>query len=239
VLTLLTDAIRRWRTPPVPDVAAAGRAALAEAERLWSLDLYDPQYGDHTFDGDRCRGIIDHMIRSDEGVGWSWRDPYEADGYGDEWCGITAAYCWRRSIPLATRYTFFASTTRLLAWGQGQPWGKVRNAKPPGRLCVAFDEHSRGMPPDFAPQAGDILLVGGIPGGKRKREGQHVAMVARYDAGLGLFWTVEGNSYGQGPTGEREGVVKTTRPLGLREGQKPSKYHVRWLIRPAPGDLVA
>jgi hypothetical protein len=238
MLTALLAALRALRPEP-PDVAAAGRVALAEAQRLWALDVYDPRRGDHSFDGDRCRAIIDRMIRSDDGIGWSWRDPYEGDGYGDEWCGITAAYCWRHAIPLAVRYTFFASTSRLLAWGEGRPWGKVRNVRPPGRLCVAFDEHSRGMPPGVVPQAGDILLVGGVPGGKRKREGQHVEMVEMFNADARTFSVIGGNATGYGPHRDmQEGVTKSTRWLGLGPHQKPSTYHVRWLIRPAPSDLA-
>lgn len=221
---------------PPADVAAAGQAALIEAEQLWQQDIHDPRRDDQSADGDRCRAFIDCTIRSDDGLGWGWDTPYEGNGFGREWCGAFAARCLRHHVPLAVRRTFFASTTRLLCWGEGRPWERVRSPLPPGRFCVPFNERTRTLPAGVTPQAGDILLVGGVPGGRRKREGQHITIVQSYSDGI--FSVYEGNAHSIGPRGDRrEGVGRGKYPLGLRADQLPGTYHALWLIRPAASDL--
>lgn len=225
----------RSPAPTVPvDLASAGRIALAEARRLFALDIWDPPASDRRPIADRWRGEIGAMIAGDQGLGWHWEGRYPGDG-AYEWCGAFAARCWAAAgLPLAIRRPFFASCYRLHRWATYQAIDeRTPNPRPrtgPHRLCVALDEHSVRLPDGVVPQAGDILIVGD----GRPAYGDHIAIVERF-AGR-AFHTIEGNAIGLGPDGkQRQGVVKATRMLG---GSRPGEYIARWLIRPAPSDLV-
>lgn len=209
----------------------AGDDALAELTALWQRDIRDPAVGDHSPDADRCRGWIDHFIRSSDGLGWSWEPPYAGDGHGVEWCGATAAYAWRGHIDLAVRRRYFASTWRLDRWARYRPVDEHdENARPsgaPDRLLAEFDEHSTALPAGVVPQAGDILLVGPVPGAKIFAWGAHVTVVENFDPATGIFWTLSGNCGGFGPKGDRrQGVSRQRFAIGY------GGYHARRLIRP-------
>ena len=76
-----------------PDpLADAGRIAVCEAKRTWLRDIIDlPPAGTPAFA--RSQPLIDQMIRSEAGLGWSWVDaPYNRNF---EWCGAFASYAWR------------------------------------------------------------------------------------------------------------------------------------------------
>jgi hypothetical protein len=62
--------------------------------------------------------VIDTMIRSDKGLGWTWEDPYEANG-DYAWCGAFAARCYRAAglSPLLA-LAYFSSTYRLARYGR-------------------------------------------------------------------------------------------------------------------------
>lgn len=215
------------------DVAAAGRAALAEARRLFDSDIWDPPKSDHRPIAERWRDAITGMISSDLGLGWTWEGRYEGDG-DFEWCGAFASTCWGAvGLPLATRRPFWASCYRLNRWGLGKPIDdRTPSGKPPGRLCVALDENMKRLPDGVTPQEGDIVIVGGIGSGP----GKHITVVESFDGQD--FHTYEGNARGMGPDGKsRQGVVRARRPLGLHRGQAATAYHARWIIRPAPEDL--
>jgi hypothetical protein len=227
------------RAPPPPvDVAAAGRRAIAEARRLFASDIWDPPKTDDRPVADRWRAAITDMIAGPYGLGWSWEGEYEGDG-DYEWCGAFAARCWSAGgLPLATRRPFWGSCYRLNRWARYLPIdAKTPNPRPssgPYRLCVELDEGSHQLPPGVLAQPGDVLIVGGVGTGP----GKHITLVEEFD-GL-AFRTIEGNATGIGPDGKRrQGVVRARRPLGLPRGAAPSTYHARWLIRPAPGDLLA
>lgn len=213
-------------------LAAAGQAAIDEALRLWRFDIIDPKRSDKSGRASLSRDRIEDMIRS---CGWDWELPYAGDG-DLEWCGIFAGHCWRAAIPQATLRTWLPSTYRLDRWASYSRMEQHRNAPPatpaPMRVYVKLDADSKTI--HVAPRAGDILLVG--PEDAAKAYGVHVCMVERYDPDEQMFYTVEGNATGLGPTGERrQGVVRAKRPLGARKGHS---YIARRLIRPAVSDLT-
>jgi hypothetical protein len=203
---------------------AAGKAAVAEAARLWSSDICDPQRSDHTPRGEHSRKAIQSIVNAG---GWTWLN-YRGDR-DVEWCGLFAAACWRvAGLNPKWFATFWASTYRLDRWCRYQDFNDTKNPKPasgPYRLIANLDSGSKSLP--FEPRAGDILMVGdGIPA-----FGDHITLVESYADGV--FRTIEGNGNGLGPDGKRrQGVVRATRNLG------GSGYCARRLIRPAPGDLV-
>lgn len=239
VSDLLRALIARARPLPTDaDVAAAGRGALAEAERLWREDIIDPKRGDHSAEGEHGRAMIDLMIRGILGLSWSWEQPYDHDGQF-AWCGAFAARCHAGSIPLAIRRRYFASTYRLDRWARYRPVDeRDRNARPkgaPDRLLAVLDEHSTGLPAGVVPQPGDVLLVGPVPGGHVLSCGAHVTLVESYDAGARVFHTIAGNGTGAGPKGDtRQGVVRAKFTVGGRIGH----YHARRLIRPIGADIA-
>lgn len=219
---------------PTTPLERAGVAVIEEAHRLWLLDVIDPRVNDRSSNAIRCRGIIDEIVRSDRGAGWSWLPAYAGDG-AVEWCGMFAAWCWADWLTLPTRKTFWPSTYRLDAWAAYRPVGDARNTRPPSgpyRVRVELDERSTDLG-GVVPQPGDVLLVGdGSPA-----YGDHVTLVERYDSATRTFHTYEGNGGGRGPGGNRQhGVVRAERPLGARAGHS---YIARRLIRPAPADVVA
>lgn len=209
-------------------LASAGERAAGEAVRLWESDIYDPARSDSSPRASDSRAAISDMLKA---CGWSWEIPYRGDGQV-EWCGIFAGTCWR-AAGLDPRWlaTYFASTYRLDLWGRYRSFSNASpNPRPehgPFRLICNLNRESTRVP--FAPQAGDILMVGdGSP-----EFGDHIALVESFDEAKGLFQTVEGNGNGLGPDGKRrQGVVRATRTLG------GSGYCARRLIRPAPSDLL-
>lgn len=239
--------LNAWHSifPPRPDTAAelaeverhidddaleaAGQLAIAEALTLWRRDIYDPKRADKSGHANMCRAVISEIVRSDKGAGWSWLPAYEGDDVKGrpEWCGMFAARCWFRSIPLATRKTHFPSCYRLDAWAFA---GKDARR---GYLQLDADSITADVATfcGTGPRAGDILIVGD----RRPVWGDHIALVERYDAADRMFYTVEGNGVGLGPRGNRrQGIVRAKRPLGARQGHT---YIGRRLIRPAVADL--
>lgn len=231
--------VRSLIAPPAPvvDLELAGRQALAEAVRLFALDVWDPPTGDHRPEAERWRTVITSLIASDAGLGWSWEGRYPGDGSGAEWCGAFASACWGAAgLPLATRRRSWASCLRLQRWASCRPGTDGKPNPPPkvgARLCIALDEHARTLPAGYAFQPGDVIIVGGVGSGA----GRHITVAESFDGEA--FATIEGNGVGLGPDGKRrQGIVRARRPLGLRAGQGPHTYHARWIIRPAVGDLA-
>jgi hypothetical protein len=217
----------------------AGAIALYQAKRTWLTKVIDPP--DASAQYAASRATIDAMIRTTDGLDWSWSQPYVKDG-DYEWCGASASYMWRAAgIAQQWRYTYFSSTFRLDLWARYLPFEKTPNPKPdtgPYRQWVELDERSGPRDVMFGPgdwpRMGDILLVGGVSTGF----GKHVTLVESYDATTGTFTTMEGNAHGVWPDGTRvQGVIRNRRPVGLPVGAPPTTYHARRVIRPALTDL--
>ncbi len=223
------------------DLVAAGKLAIAEADQLWRDGIFDPKKDDDSIAARTSRVAIDKMIRSADGLGWSWLEEYAGDG-AYEWCGAFAARCWSKAgLALKpSRYGFWSSTSRLARWCRYQRFEKHTSPRPargPFRQFIELDaDSSRAV--RFAdgttPRAGDVLILGDVASLK------HITLVSEYDEETGTFHTYEGNGFGEAPSGAKwQGVVKAKRQLGLKPGQPKSAYHARLLIRLAPPDLTA
>lgn len=213
----------------------AGHVALCTAKWFWLQNIIDSNSSPKSI------SMIDTFIRSSLGLGWSWRKPYTANTF--EWCLAFVARAWAQAgVPLKPdRYHFFASTIRMLAWAQYEPWQDTPNPPPaegPPRLLIELDERSNPSDCVFSdgtsPREGDIVLMGGVNTGA----GKHGALTENYDARTGLFTTIEGNATGVLPNGSAaHGVVRARRFVGLRPGQAQTTYFIRKVIRPSPHDL--
>ncbi len=210
------------------EASTPGELAIAEALRLWRLDVYDPKASDKSSHAAASREVIDGLLRA---CGWGWQVPYRGNGQ-IEWCGIFAGACWRKAgLDPKWLATYFASTYRLDLWARYRTFNpRHPNPRPQSgaRLLAELDASSTAIP--FAPEAGDILLIGdGSPAC-----GDHITLVERYDASRRVFFTIEGNGTGVGPAGNRrEGIVRAERRLG------GGGYCARRLIRPADWDFLA
>lgn len=228
----------------------AGRRALERAIEAWGKGIVDSPRTAPT----SSTQWIDSIIRTSAGLGWPACSPTQREYRGDhdfEWCGAFAAHAWAESIGLATRRLYFSSTFRLDRWAQYRPAFNSANERSlmfdhprpedpaQRRLYLRLDAASTpDTVAEFAPRAGDILLVGAEPGlsAWALPYGTHVTVVESYDAKTSTFKTVEGNAHGTQPDGKvRQGVVRQVRPLGC--ASKPGEYHALRLIRPGLADL--
>lgn len=208
-------------------LALAGQRAIAEAERLWQLDVYDPPRNDQSARGIANRIIIDDIIRT---AGWGWALPYR--GPEPQWCGLMAAKCWiTAGLDPKWTATYWASTYRLGLWARYQKFnGKSTNTPPldpqDRRLMMRFVP---GSIPSWTPRAGDIVIVGdGEP-----EAGDHVTLCVAYDAAARTFETLSGNGGGVGPKGnQREGISRRTYAIDT------GRYKAMWVIRPSFVDLL-
>lgn len=221
-------------------LAVAGQVALATAKALWLRTVVDPPDASERYAASRA--VVDALIRSDDGLGWSWENPYRRNG-DYAWCGSLAAWGWRAAgVPVALRRRYFASTYRLDRYARYRATGDEAPPQAPPdarRLLVELDEDAGPADAVFhdgsEPRAGDILLVGG----ERTGYGKHICLVEAYDVATGLFTTIEGNGTGASPRGGRiHGIVRTQRPVGLGRDEPRTRYHARRLIRPSVHDLL-
>lgn len=221
-------------------VAAAGLSALAEINRLWALNIYDPAPSDATTRGLFCKHTIESLIAA---CGWTWALPYlghdRSAGGVLKWCGLTAGACWiKAGLDPKIAKIWFGSTERLDAYGKYERFGEHENPKPTSgelRRIVTLNERSTELDLPFQPQAGDIVTMGPIPTEENKAPdaGEHVLVTERFDAASKTFHCVSGNGVGLGPDGKKMwGIVKSQVPLG------GASWHARRLVRPAAGDLV-
>ncbi|MEZ4400861.1 MAG: hypothetical protein R3B06_12625 [Kofleriaceae bacterium] len=217
-----------------------GQVALTTAKALWLRTVVDPPDASDRYAASRA--VVDALIRSDDGLGWSWEKPYRRNG-DYEWCGSLAAWGWRAAgVPLAIRKRYFSSTYRLDRFARYRATGDETPPAPPDdarRLLVELDEDAGPddavFPDGTDPRAGDILLVGG----ERTGYGKHICLVEAYDPATGLFTTIEGNGTGASPRGGRiHGIVRAQRPVGLGRDEPRTRYHARRLIRPSIHDLT-
>lgn len=226
------------------DLEEAGKAAAAEGMRLFHLDVTDPYphelaapLATATAQARHARAVESRKVIDEifHAAGWGADTPYPGNRIGREWCGFTAAACWRAAgIDPKWLAAFFASTLRLAAWAGYRDWNTHKNPPPPigqaRRLVAKLDRTSTAGSLRFGPREGDIVIVGdGAPA-----EGEHITIAVGGVTAAGTIMTVSGNGGGNGPDGKhREGIV-------LREYQigGPGRI-VLWIYRPAPSDLIA
>jgi hypothetical protein len=159
-----------------PAISFHAREAIKRAEVELNRVVVDP--------GDR----INAYIRSAEGLGWSWVEPYTKNGEF-AWCGAFASFCYTK-VNSNIRKKIFPSCYRLYS-----NWAKT----------------SRKIPIQDV-QAGDIVV---IYTAKRSVQGDHITLCV--DASTkkgGYIKTIEGNAKGELGNGEfGEGVVRQEREL--------------------------
>lgn len=225
------DQIVEWFTRRRDPLLEAGRRAIAEAERMWALDIVDPPKGATSEQAKRSLIVINEILTAS---GWAWAGPYRHNG-PPQWCGLFAATCWRRAgIDPKWLATFWASTLRLSYWFSYRAWngttaGARSAATPRQSLRVQRDTTQFVFRDGTRPRAGDLVIVGdGMP-----TEGDHITLLVELDAG-GTFHTISGNGGGVGPDGRRrEGIVKTDYRADTLNG-----YRVLWVYRPGVEDLA-
>jgi len=226
----------------------AGERALERAIAAWKRDIIDPpgqSLRDSSFDSDRAE--IDGYIRNAVllgGVQYPKIFRYSKDG-DYEWCGAFAAHCWEPFIHTELRQLYFPSTYRLDCFGRYVAGFQTPNAQAVAKKYPRPADGARKYMKlthltkaeeveAFAPQAGDVLLVGVSNG---PAYGSHVTLIESWDPASKVFHTVEGNGTGLGPDGKRrQGVVKAQRPLGSTTPAK--SYHALRIIRPGITDFV-
>lgn len=204
------------------DLAQAGALAVAEARRLFALDVTNSDHG-------HSQTVISGILKT---CGWTWPEVYPYRG-NVAYCTMTAGACWTAAgLDPKWLAAFFASTERLDAWAHYRPWNEHANPAPATggrRLVVELDEHSTPRDLPFVPQPGDIVTIGD----GSIREGNHGLVAESYDASRGVFSCISGNGVGIGPDGRRRfGIVRSEVRIG------GAGYCVRRVIRPALGDLV-
>lgn len=159
-----------------PAISFHAREAIKRAEVELNRVVIDPC--------DR----INAYIRSAEGLGWSWVEPYTKNGEF-AWCGAFASFCYTK-VNSNIRKKIFPSCYRLYS-----NWAKT----------------SRKIPIEDV-QAGDIVV---IYTAKRSVQGDHITLCV--DASTkkdGYIKTIEGNAKGELGNGEfGEGVIRQEREL--------------------------
>lgn len=225
--------IMNWFSARDP-LVRAGELAVAEAERMFALDVVDPPAGDKRPIAGVWLAVINDVIHR---AGWTWIKYRGNERGAAQWCGHFAAACWRTAgIDPQWLATFWASTLRLSSWVQYRPWNGVTAGMRPAscaRMRIEVDRDMRDeiiFPDGSPPRAGDIVIVGdGTP-----VEGDHITLLISYDSATGVFATISGNGGGLGPDGKRrEGIVKTDYRADGRG------YRVLWVYRPGQSDLLA
>lgn len=227
-----------WRTLR-PTLAAAGAGMLELAGELavvafrlsWLDGVRDP--------GDAPK--IEAMIRGPLGLGWKGYRLFDQNGKRFQWCGAAAMFHWGMvGLSYDARHWWGSSAQRLDALCDYRTFSGHNPVRPnptppagaPRRLQQELGPLSKPEDLGWEPRAGDIALVGdGDP-----REGDHIVMLDGTRSSAGWLGTFEGNAHGHAPDGSvRRGVVRHRRPIGRVASER---YHVRRIIRFAPGDLA-
>ena len=164
----------RLVTYPRPQRSEQSSVAIDRALAEWSSMGEEP---------DRR---IDTYIRSREGLGWDWLDPYTRNGQF-AWCGAFASFCYS-SVKFQTRHKIFPSCYRMYSsWSQTSRKIEARDMLP-----------------------GDIVVV---YSSARATWGDHITL-CRVSPIDGKFETLEGNAHGTlGDGSHGEGVIARERSL--------------------------
>lgn len=196
-------------TTPDASPAAASRdaivAAVLETARVeWQKVVREPP--------GRNWERIDHYIRSDEGIGWSWREQYRKNREF-AWCGAFAAHCYSKAgLKAQLLKKVMPSTYRLWMWARGT-----------ARMMAAAEA-----------RPGDIVIVGPAD---CKAWGSHITLCESIDHQANEIRSIEGNAMGLGPDGVKyEGVVKQVRPID-GSSLPAKKYRLLHVIRPLTEDF--
>ena len=159
-----------------PHITEHARKALARAKAELDLVVKDP-----------C-SRIDKYIKSSEGLGWSWVEPYTKNGQF-AWCGAFASFCYP-DVHAQIRKKIFPSCYRLYSnWAQTSRKISVENI-----------------------QAGDLVIV---YTSKRSVQGDHITLCTDASTAKdGYITTIEGNAHGTLGDGTKgEGVITRQREL--------------------------
>jgi len=181
-------------------VARALDRAIAE----WGKDIREP-VGVVT-----SHPIVDRYIRGAEGSQAHIRE-YEnrskVKARQFQWCGSFASWCWGLSLDPDIRKYIMRSCSRIRGMYTKATPVELRGWGPKRRVAA------------HVIQPGDIMLIG-------KDEGTHITLVFAVEGDT--IHTIEGNSTGIGPKGDRfEGVVRHER----------SRSEAKWVIRLQMEDL--
>lgn len=229
-------------------LALAGQIAILELKRAWLTDIRDPRDLPVTDkDYERCRSFVDDVIRTTEGINWTWEKPFPEGNF--KYCGATAAKGQAAGgLALYYRTKYFASTYRLDRYARYQQIDATPNPLPkvwPARKIIDLGPTSKPSDVMFGPgdhlRAGDIVMIGPSPVKESSNPapdyGVHICTVEAVDYTTGLVTTIEGNGTGLDPYGQRQrGVVRAQRPIGLQGGSHAT-YHVRRALRIGLADL--
>ena len=219
-------------SPALPDVAAAGRTAVAVAMAEWLRDVRDLPSDPH-----QCALITRYLRAVGDKRDYPAKGP---DGHPFKWCGAFWGFCWRGpAVGLHQEIldSLIESTYRLMIYAGHNdpglwPYTRVRYDGTTYTMAKWLAKHPRwsrkyahGMQAADAKSIlpGDLLTVGH----GRWGQGGHIVLAAGVHGGRILTW--EGNTTGPGPHGDsREGVAWRLRKYG----------EVRLHIRPGEGDLL-
>ena len=164
------------KTHLTPHTSDHNRAAVARAVEELTRVVHDPS------------PRVDSYIKSVEGIGWSWEEPYTRNGQF-AWCGAFAAFC-HTAVKRDIRKKIFPSCYRMF-----RAWANT----------------SRKIKPEEV-ASGDIVVV---YTSKRSRQGDHITLcVDASTIGEGFITTIEGNAFGELGDGSRgEGVITRQRKV--------------------------
>lgn len=160
----------------VPAISEHAREAIKRAQSEWSAVVIDP-----------CQRI-DTYIRSTQGLGWGWEEPYTRNGQF-AWCGAAVAFFYTE-LKSQIKKKILPSCYRLYT-----NWAQTSRRIDPAKL-----------------QAGDIVV---IYTSKRSVQGDHITLCVDASTLLdGYIKTIEGNAHGTlGDSSYGEGVITRERTL--------------------------
>lgn len=223
------------------NLADQQQIAVWEIKKLWLTKVSDlpPETSP---DYERCRSLIDNLIRTELGINWTWQKRYAADNF--KWCGTGPAYGYRDVLPWPIRQKWFSSTLRLDAFFSYEQFDETPNPRPstgPYRMMLELRESSGikdcVFPDGTIPRAGDVALIG--PHGTAY--GVHVTTIEQFvqTANGASIITLEHNGSGYWPDGTRcsDGIVRSTHPIGMPLHGDARTFIVRRIGRLAPRDL--
>jgi hypothetical protein len=211
-------------------IEECGQKALEHMLMFFHEDVTNPANWDHSDKANHSREVINTILLA---CRWTWPEVYPYH-QTVEYCCLTAGAAWEQvGLNPCWLATFFASTMRLDAWANYEPWNEHQNPKPAGipteewRKVANYNAHSTKLV--FDPLPGDIVLIGdGDPAA-----GDHCTVLESFDPSTMTFHHVSGNGRGYGPDGKiRTGIVRGSSKLG------GPGYCVRRVIRPSIHDIL-